>query len=186
MGSHPEDAPAGMNAPSRVSGLIVGLLGLAAVAAVAVWVPGQDPALPSEATVDSPSVRPGDPGAWPGWGEARFSHYQHFEELAIACVDCHHETNAGRLITPHETYFEGLRVDCALCHERGGEERLAPLACVECHPKVADGAHDQLMSTKVVVHETCWTCHEQETGADAADGCLFCHDAPATARGGTN
>lgn len=181
MGSHPEDTRTGVSAMGRYSGLAVGLVGLVAITAAAIWAPSRTgpQATTTMAAADTSDVRPGDPGFYGGWGAAKFSHFQHFEELEIACVECHHETNAGRLVTPHASYFEGLRVDCALCHERGGEERLAPLACVECHPKVADGAHDQLMSTKVVVHRTCWTCHDQGTGPEASENCLFCHEPPA-------
>jgi hypothetical protein len=140
---------------------------LALVSAVALATP--EPAVPDR--IVSPTAV----------GEVDFAHRTHAEDLGIECVECHHETRAAALATPHPRYLEDTGVDCAVCH--GQATPLTARSCAGCHgSRIATVASDSL-SAKVAIHRTCWKCHEPSTGAQASAGCALCHDrtAPAAA-----
>jgi hypothetical protein len=105
-------------------------------------------------------------------GTVAFPHRYHVDELGFECSDCHHETAAVALDIPHEEYFDDFWIDCQSCHR--GEEATEPQSCGSCH---AHGSEigDETLSAKVVIHRSCWSCHEVGTGLDASRGCGFCH-----------
>ncbi len=155
--------------------VLVGLL-LVAVVAVPGFLPAQDEAAAEDVT--RAVARPGDPGNFGGWGEVEFPHDFHIDDLEIACEDCHHETNALRLQMPHADYFDDFWIDCTICHKSDTEVSLDPQACGDCHPSNPRDSADETLSSKVVIHQNCWECHDSGTGVDAAENCSFCHDGP--------
>lgn len=108
-------------------------------------------------------------------GPARFPHEKHFEELEIECVTCHHETNAKPLVFPHPRLLDDFWVDCSTCHRAKGEPPLEAQACSACHHSENGASGDETLSAKVVIHKSCWSCHEVGTGAAASVSCKGCH-----------
>lgn len=158
--------------------VVAGIVIVALVAAPA-WLRPQDAEEDEAVAEAAPPVRPGDPGTYPGWGEANFPHDFHIDDLEIPCEDCHHETNAARLVMPHDDYFEDFWIDCTICHKTDGDVSLDPQDCGECHHSNPGDTADETLSAKVVIHMSCWECHDSGTGAEAASNCSFCHDGPA-------
>ncbi len=105
---------------------------------------------------------------------AAFDHEFHIDDVELECVECHHETEALRLVTPHEEYFEDLWITCDDCHH-SDEVVLDPQACVDCHPRSLSGIKERIISAKVATHLSCWECHDSGTGAEASENCTFCH-----------
>lgn len=106
-------------------------------------------------------------------GAVSFPHLMHVEELELECADCHHETHATRLDMPHPEYLEDFWIDCESCHQAG--EAAVPQACSNCHHDSPVTIADETLSSKVVVHRSCWNCHDVTTGVDASRGCGTCH-----------
>lgn len=114
-------------------------------------------------------------------GEVVFPHKAHFNDMEISCRSCHHETNARALDIPHEEYFADFWIDCTTCHHPSSEPREA-MSCSACHRCPVHCA-DETLSSKVVIHASCWGCHEIGTGAEASAGCVLCHSGPKQAWG---
>jgi len=108
-------------------------------------------------------------------GEVTFPHLFHFEELELECIECHHEINAAKLITPHDEYFDDFWIDCNICHNGNETIRMEAQACSQCHHTHPYGIADETLSAKVVIHKKCWECHEVETGVTASESCEVCH-----------
>ena len=108
---------------------------------------------------------------------AVFDHEFHIDDAELECVECHHETAASPLNTPHVEYFEDLWITCETCHH-GDTPDLGPQACVDCHPRAASGISDQTITAKVATHLNCWECHDSGTGVEASESCVFCHQEP--------
>jgi hypothetical protein len=108
-------------------------------------------------------------------GPATFPHQSHLEDLGIACKDCHHETNATALRMPHEGYFDDFWIDCRICHNPTGGAAAGPQACAQCHHGSPASIADETLSAKVVIHKSCWGCHDSGTGEEASKGCSTCH-----------
>ena len=113
--------------------------------------------------------------SWSSVGPANFPHEKHVTEFDVQCVQCHHETNAKPLSMPHESYFKDSWSDCTVCHRKAGSEALEPQACSACHHAQSGDVSDETLSAKVVIHKSCWTCHEVGTGASASAACKTCH-----------
>lgn len=111
-------------------------------------------------------------------GEVEFPHLFHYDDLGIACADCHHETDATVLNVPHEDYFDDFYIDCTTCHHPSGEVTQEPQACSSCHPASPRTIADETLSAKVVIHQNCWECHDAGTGAEAFTNCKACHTGP--------
>jgi hypothetical protein len=109
-------------------------------------------------------------------GDVVFPHAFHYEEMGLACEECHHETDAAKLAMPasHDEYMEDFWLECDTCHhpERNLDE---PQTCSLCHEAEHREATDQTLSSKVVIHRSCWQCHEVGTGQGASQACDFCH-----------
>jgi hypothetical protein len=110
-------------------------------------------------------------------GPAFFPHGRHARKFAIDCARCHHETNAAPLSSPHENYFQDFWIDCSICHRGPGTAALEPQACSTCHHSPNGNSADQTLSSKVVIHKNCWSCHDMGTGAKASSACKTCHAA---------
>lgn len=106
-------------------------------------------------------------------GAVVFPHLYHVDELGFECSDCHHETSAAALRIPHPEYFDDFWIDCESCHQ--GEDLTQPQSCGNCHAPSSE-VGDETLSAKVVIHRSCWECHEVGTGAEASSSCAFCHE----------
>lgn len=113
-------------------------------------------------------------------GEVTFPHLQHIEDFEIECKTCHHEINAAKLEFPHENYFDDFWIDCKVCHHESGAVISNAQPCSKCHHSYPAKIADETLSAKVVIHKSCWTCHETGTGKDASANCKFCHSGPKT------
>lgn len=126
-----------------------------------------------------------DPGGVPETielGDVSFPHQFHFDALGVACRDCHHETQAGKLEIPHPEYFEDLWIDCKTCHHES-RPTTAPQLCSSCHHDTPFDIADETLSSKVVVHRSCWKCHDVGKGKEASTSCRTCHARKMAARG---
>lgn len=113
-------------------------------------------------------------------GEVNFKHKFHIEEIEIECQQCHHETNAATLKFPHEKYFEDFWIDCKICHRENDKTILEAQSCSKCHHSQPAGIADETLSAKVVIHKSCWECHETGKGQEASENCNFCHSGEKT------
>ena len=113
-------------------------------------------------------------------GQVAFPHEAHFDMLEIECETCHHEHNAARLDFPHPEYFEDFWIECGICHHDVETPKMAQ-SCSTCHHRHTDSA-DETLSSKVVIHQNCWQCHERGKGKGASETCVFCHSGPKTER----
>jgi hypothetical protein len=159
----------------------VRLLRFAVVVALTVGPPTLAAAADADAPVPAEIVSPSSVG------EVVFPHRLHFEQLQLACTECHHETRAAVLDMPHPQYFADFWIDCKICHREAGAP-LAPQDCSACHRSSLSNIADQTLSAKVAIHRSCWRCHESGVGEKATASCAFCHNrdriaAPAAVRG---
>ena len=109
-------------------------------------------------------------------GEVVFPHEAHFDALEIECQTCHHEHDAANLDLPHPEYFEDFWIKCGTCHHEIETPQVAQ-SCATCHHCPTDCA-DETLSVKVVIHKSCWQCHEGGTGLGASETCILCHSGP--------
>ena len=108
-------------------------------------------------------------------GNVLFPHKIHVEDLELECVKCHHQISAMELETPHPDYLESSWINCQLCHDPNQRTDKTYYKCSECHHEGPDNITDETLSSKVVTHKSCWTCHESGTGVKASKGCPECH-----------
>jgi hypothetical protein len=114
-------------------------------------------------------------------GEVVFPHLRHTEEFGAECVACHHETVAANLAVPHPSYFDDFWVDCKVCHT-GSAVPAAENRCGACHPDRPSGLNQEMLTAKVAIHRSCWSCHDRGIGSEASKQCLFCHQRPPSPR----
>jgi len=120
-------------------------------------------ALPDEITLESSE------------GYVVLPHDVHIKDVKIKCVKCHHQIRAQGLDTPHPDYLTASRVNCQTCHSTDSESRNKYYKCSDCHHSDPDNIADETLSSKVVIHKSCWECHEAGTGVKASEGCSNCH-----------
>lgn len=108
-------------------------------------------------------------------GDLIFDHEMHVEEMELECDECHHETTAVPLGVPHEHYFDNFWIDCGTCHHEVGSPNLEARSCYDCHDAKLRDIADERLSSKVILHKNCWTCHEVGTGVEASESCELCH-----------
>ena len=125
--------------------------------------PASVPDMPDEITIES-SV-----------GNVVLPHDVHVKNSKLKCVECHHEIHAKELDTPHPDYLTSSRANCRTCHEINSENRKKYYKCSHCHHSDLDDIADETLSSKVVIHKSCWKCHEAGTGVQASQGCGNCH-----------
>lgn len=109
------------------------------------------------------------------FGDVLFSHSVHVKELEIECAECHHQVHAVVLDTPHPDYLSASWINCQSCHEAASQDSKEYYKCSDCHHSDPDDISDETLSSKVVVHKSCWKCHESGTGVQASHGCSDCH-----------
>jgi len=108
-------------------------------------------------------------------GAVLLPHKVHVKDVKLKCNVCHHQIHATELDTPHPDYLASSRVSCQTCHETNSETRKKYYKCSHCHHSETDDIADETLSSKVVVHKSCWKCHETGTGVEASKGCSDCH-----------
>ncbi|HLG32108.1 MAG TPA: hypothetical protein VI362_03640 [Ignavibacteriaceae bacterium] len=108
-------------------------------------------------------------------GRVLFPHQMHIDDLEIECVECHHQINAKILVTPHSDYVKSSWIKCEICHKESGQIEQKIFTCSECHHPSPVSIADETLSSKVVIHESCWECHEVGTGSEASEICGECH-----------
>ena len=108
-------------------------------------------------------------------GDVLFDHDLHAKDLETECAECHHQIHASVLDTPHESYLKSSWINCEICHTTDPEIADDFFKCSSCHHSDPDNIADETLSSKVVVHKSCWNCHESGTGLAASRGCKDCH-----------
>ncbi len=133
---------------------------------------------PPEVASDSAATVPGVPdeiNIKSSVGNVLLPHDVHVKDNKLKCVVCHHQIRAEELDTPHPEYLTSSLDDCQTCHSSDSESRKKYYKCSHCHHSEPDNIADETLSSKVVIHKSCWKCHEAGTGAEASKGCSNCH-----------
>jgi len=108
-------------------------------------------------------------------GDVLFPHKLHIKDLELECAECHHQIHAVDLDTPHPDYLTSSWTRCNTCHVTSSERSNQYYKCSDCHHSEPSNLADETLSSKVVVHKSCWKCHESGTGVKASTGCSDCH-----------
>jgi len=108
-------------------------------------------------------------------GDVIFPHDFHVTGVKMECVECHHQIHAVELDTPHPDYLESSWIRCQSCHNPKSASDQVYYQCGECHHTNLSNIADETLSSKVVVHKSCWKCHDTRTGVEASQGCVDCH-----------
>jgi hypothetical protein len=108
-------------------------------------------------------------------GYVIFPHDFHVTDVELECVECHHQIHAVDLDTPHPDYLDSSWINCQACHNPESETNKTYYKCSDCHHTNPDDITDETLSSKVVIHKNCWSCHETGTGVEASKGCVDCH-----------
>ena len=108
-------------------------------------------------------------------GNVVLPHDVHVKDKKLKCVECHHQIHAEELDTPHPDYLKPAGINCDVCHGTNSETRNKYYKCYNCHHSDSDDISDETLSSKVVIHKSCWKCHESGTGVEASIGCVDCH-----------
>jgi len=108
-------------------------------------------------------------------GNVIFPHDFHVTGVKMECVECHHQIHAVELDTPHPDYLESSWISCHACHNPKSASDQVYYQCGECHHTNPNNIADETLSSKVVVHKSCWKCHDTRTGVEASKGCVDCH-----------
>lgn len=133
------------------------------------------PAIPShaqEAESGGTPVPPDEIRYESSVGTVLFPHDRH---VRMRCTRCHHQIHADVLDTPHEGYLDASRINCGTCHDGNAERTRSDYRCSACHHAEPRSIADETLSSKVVLHQSCWKCHKTGTGAKASAGCGECH-----------
>jgi len=108
-------------------------------------------------------------------GDVIFPHDFHVTGVKMECVECHHQIHAVELDTPHPDYLTSSWINCQSCHNPESTSDQVYYLCGECHHENPNNIADETLSSKVVVHKSCWKCHDTRTGVEASQGCVDCH-----------
>jgi hypothetical protein len=108
-------------------------------------------------------------------GYVIFPHDFHVTGVKMECVECHHQIHAVELDTPHPEYLTSSWINCDACHSPESVASKAYYKCSACHHTNPENIADETLSSKVVVHKSCWKCHQTGTGVEASGGCVDCH-----------
>ena len=131
--------------------------------------------VPMAEAVEATLVIPGEIIFESSVGQVHFPHGLHVEELELECIECHHQIHAVALDTPHPDYMKSSWIKCQICHETNSAMSKKYYKCSDCHHSELENIADETLSSKVVIHKSCWTCHESGTGVTASHGCTDCH-----------
>jgi hypothetical protein len=135
---------------------------------------GQSGAVPAKPQSAAPAARPRMPkeiAFESSVGNVLFPHKSH---IKFGCKRCHHQIQAMELDTPHPEYLESALINCQDCHDPGTQSG-SKYKCSDCHHSEPENISDETLSSKVVIHESCWECHKTSTGLQASEGCSECH-----------
>ena len=148
-------------------------MGVILLLAVALQCYGQDtkPAGSPPVTVELPKDITLESAA----GEVVLPHDVHVKDKKLKCPMCHHQIHAGDLDTPHPDYLDSSLSSCQTCHNTNPENSKKYYKCSLCHHSEPADISDETLSSKVVIHKSCWKCHEAGTGVEASRGCSNCH-----------
>lgn len=102
-------------------------------------------------------------------------HFPHTRHQKMSCKRCHHQIHARDLKTPHKEYFEASWIKCQTCHDTDSKIVANYYKCSGCHHQEPESIVDETISSKVVLHQSCWKCHKSGTGVKASEGCSYCH-----------
>jgi len=170
----------------RVHSRVVPFAGLALALLFAAA--GVAPAPGASATSDEVAAARGpETIRWPSAaGEVVFDHRMHAEDLGAECASCHHGIEAASLTLPHPGYFDDFWVNCKTCHTIDGTNpagavgaaNAGPQVCASCHPKRTARPNVEMLTAKVAIHRSCWSCHAEGRGAEASAQCNVCHQRP--------
>ncbi len=133
---------------------------------------------PVEAVSETPVATPAIPGEITfesAVGNVLFPHNLHVDEVKLGCIACHHQIQAMELETPHPEYLTSSWVTCQSCHKTIPGPASEYYKCSDCHHSDPDDIADETLSSKVVIHKSCWKCHKSGTGVKAIEGCSTCH-----------
>lgn len=108
-------------------------------------------------------------------GDVVFPHQMHVEEQEMECSECHHNLNAKTLETPHPDYFESSQIDCQVCHTESSKLMKEDYNCSKCHQSNPTRIGKEKLTSKVAMHNRCWSCHDMDTGQQASEDCTLCH-----------
>lgn len=108
-------------------------------------------------------------------GYVIFPHDFHVKSVDLECAECHHQIHAVELDTPHPDYLSSSWINCQACHSPESVASKDYYRCSACHHSNPENIADETLSSKVVVHKSCWKCHETGTGVEASSGCIDCH-----------
>jgi len=131
---------------------------------------------PSNKAGEKPQKRPRMPNVITyesAVGQVSFPHKLHQK---MGCQKCHHQIQAEPLITPHGGYLESSWINCQICHSADAETRSKYYQCSQCHQSNVENIADETLSSKVVVHKSCWECHKTGKGVKASESCETCHE----------
>ena len=134
--------------------------------------------VPEEVASDSPAATPDLPDKITlksSLGNVVLPHDVHVKKVRLKCKVCHHQIRAMELDTPHPDYMTSSRASCQTCHSTNSKNRKKYYKCSGCHHSDPDNIADETLSSKVVIHKSCWKCHETGTGVEASEGCSDCH-----------
>ena len=138
----------------------------------------QTETVPEEVQSDSPAATPGMPDEVTiksSLGNVVLPHDVHVKGVKLKCIVCHHQIRATELDTPHPDYLESSQMSCQTCHNTDSKSRKKYYKCSDCHHSEPDNIADETLSSKVVIHQSCWKCHRTGTGVEASEGCSNCH-----------
>jgi hypothetical protein len=135
-------------------------------------VPGE---APQEVSSDPPAPAPAMPGEVIFESSAGNVLFPHMVHLKFGCVACHHQIQAGERDTPHPDYLTSSWINCQSCHNENSQSGSQYYKCSDCHHSEPENIADETLSSKVVIHKSCWKCHQSGTGAQASEGCGECH-----------
>lgn len=130
-----------------------------------------EPASAAPATADHPAL-PDIILFESATGDVHFPHKRH---QRMRCKRCHHQIHARELETPHDEYLEVSWIQCQMCHAEDSEFGDTYFKCSGCHHAEPESIVDETISSKVVIHKSCWKCHKTGTGVEASKECSYCH-----------
>lgn len=110
------------------------------------------------------------------FGNVVLPHDIHVKKVKLKCNVCHHQIKAKELDTPHPDYMTSSWISCQTCHAADSEFTRKYYKCSVCHHSEPNDIADETLSSKVVIHKSCWKCHETGTGVKASERCSQCHE----------
>ena len=98
-------------------------------------------------------------------GNVVLPHDVHVKDVKLKCNVCHHQIRATELDTPHPDYLTSsagqiAKLAIAQILRTGKSTTSAPSVIIRSRNDIAD----ETLSSKVVIHKSCWKCHEAGTG----------------------